>query len=143
MQTKKSYSQAIKRIFRSEITHCLTCQTRLRRCLTISQRTVVTLQQMIRVIHCGYCCPNRNCPDHQRLYRSTEADGLALPGFTFGLDIILLVGHLRLGEYRTVDEIHRLLMQRLAPLAQTISRREILFLFEAYTALLRAGTEVQ
>src|SRR5260221_8199322 len=32
-------------------------------------------------------------------------------------------------------------MERLAPLSQTISRREILFLFEASTALLRAGTE--
>jgi hypothetical protein len=135
MRTKKVYPQAIKRIYRPEITHCLTCQTRLRRCLTISQRTVITLQQMVRVVHCGYRCPNSDCPDHQRLYRSSEAGGLALPGFTFGLDIILLVGHLRLGEHKTVDEIHHLLTQRLASLAQTISRREILFLFEAYTAL--------
>ena len=97
----------------------------------------------MRVIHCGYRCPKSGCPDHQRLYRSAEADGLALAGFTFGLDIILLVGHLRLGEHKTVDEIHRLLMERLAPLSQTISRREILFLFEAYSALLRAGTEVK
>jgi hypothetical protein len=53
------------------------------------------------------------------------------------------VGHLRLSEHKTVDEIHQVLTQQLAPLAQSISRREILFLFEAYTALLRAGTEVQ
>jgi hypothetical protein len=38
--------------------------------------------------------------------------------------------------------IHHHLLSRLAPLCQTISRREILFLFEAYAALLRAGTEV-
>jgi hypothetical protein len=104
---------------------------------------VVTLEEVVQVIHCGYRCPNSTCPDHHRLYRSAEADGLALPGFTFGLDLILLVGHLRLGEHKTVDEIHHLLTQRLVPLAQSISRREILFLFEAYTALLRAGTEVQ
>jgi hypothetical protein len=67
---------------------------------------------------------------------------LALSGFTFGLDSVLLVGHLRLKEHQTVDEIHHHLLERLAPLQQTISRREILFLFEAYTALLRAGTEV-
>ncbi len=71
-----------------------------------------------------------------------EADALALPGFTFGLDILLLVGQLRLREHQTVDEIHRTLTQRLALLGQTISRREMLFLFEAYTALLRAGAEV-
>jgi hypothetical protein len=143
MRTKKSYPKAMKRIYRPEITHCLSCQTRLRRCLTISQRTVVTLQEVVRVIHCGYRCPNNTCPDHQRLYRSSQADELALPGFTFGLDVLLLVGHLRLSEHKTVDEIHDMLTQRLAPLAQHISRREILFLFEAYTALLRAGTEVQ
>jgi hypothetical protein len=71
-----------------------------------------------------------------------EADALALPGFTFGLDILLLVGQLRLREHQTVDEIHRTLTQRLALVGQSISRREMLFLFEAYTALLRAGTEV-
>ena len=76
------------------------------------------------------------------LYRSAEADALALAGFTFGLDIVLFVGSQRLKEHKTVDEIHQSLLQQLAPLAQTISRREILFLFEAYTALLRAGTEV-
>jgi len=67
---------------------------------------------------------------------------LALAGFTFGLDSVLVGGHLRLSEHKTVDEIHQSLSQQLAPLQQTISRREILFLFEAYTALLRAGTEV-
>jgi hypothetical protein len=76
------------------------------------------------------------------LYRSTEADALALSGFTFGVDIVLEVGHLRLREHQTVDEIHQHLLEQLAPLEQTISPREILFLFEAYTALLRAGTEV-
>lgn len=65
-----------------------------------------------------------------------------MPGFTFGLDIVLLVGQLRLRVHQTVDEIHRMLTQRLAVVGQTISRREVLFLFEAYTALLRAETEV-
>ncbi len=67
---------------------------------------------------------------------------MALAGFTFGLDIVLFVGQRRLSEHQTVDEIHHSLSEQLAPLDQTISRREILFLFEAYTALLRAGTEV-
>jgi hypothetical protein len=106
MRTKKSYAQAIKRIYPPEILPCLTCQTRLGGCLTISQRSVVTMQEVVRVVHCGYRCPNSDCPDHQRLYRIAEADGLALPGFTFGLDVILWVGHLRLTEHKTVDEIH-------------------------------------
>ena len=142
MRKRKVYAQAVKRIMRPEVSHCLECQRRLQRCVTISQRTVVTLSQVINLVHCGYRCPASDCPGRKQLYRCAQADALALPGFTFGLDIVILVGQLRLREHKTVDEIHRLLIERLAPLGQTISRREILFLFEAYAALLRAGTEV-
>src|SRR5438876_2405974 len=142
MRKKKIYHQVVKRILRPEISHCLECQSKLQRSVTISDRIIVTLKQVMRLVHCGYRCPHPHCPGRRRLYRSAEADALALAGFTFGLDIVLLVGHLRLKEHQTVDEIHQSLSQQLAPLHQTISRREILFLFEAYTALLRAGTEV-
>src|SRR5229473_2109628 len=142
MRKKKRYAQAVKRIMRPELTHCLECQSKLQRCVTISDRMIITLKQVIRLVHCGYRCPHPECSGRKTLYRSTEADALALAGFTFGLDIVLLVGQQRLREHQTVDEIHQSLSEQLAPLEQTISRREILFLFEAYTALLRAGTEV-
>ncbi len=142
MRKKKSYPQAVKRIMRPELTHGLECQSKLQRCVTISDRMIITLKQSIRLVHCGYRCPQPDCAGRNTLYRSAEADALALAGFTFGLDIVLFVGHRRLSEHQTVDEIHQSLLEQLAPLAQTISRREILFLFEAYTALLRAGTEV-
>src|SRR5579859_4729127 len=142
MRKKKIYKQVVKRIMRPEITQCLECQSKLQRCVTISDRPIITLKQVIRVVHCGYRCPHAKCPGRTRLYRSAEADALAFSGFTFGLDIVLLVGQLRLREHQTVDEIHQSLSEQLAPLEQTISRREILFLFEAYSALLRAGTEV-
>src|SRR5260221_12617202 len=142
MRKKKIYHQEVKRIWRPDITQCLECQKKLQRCVTICDRRIITLKQVIRLVHCGYRCPHPDCPGRRTLYRSAQADALALAGFTFGLDIVLLVGHLRLKEHQTVDEIHQFLSQQLAPLDQTISRREILFLFEAYTALLRAGTEV-
>lgn len=103
---------------------------------------MITLKKVLRVVHCGYRCPVVECSGHNRQHRSCEADTLALPGFTFGLDMVLLVGQLRLREHQTVDEIHRTLTERLAVVGQTISRREMLVLFEASTALLRAGTEV-
>jgi hypothetical protein len=142
MRKKKIYHQVVKRILRPEITQCLKCQSKLQRCVTISDRMIITLKQVMRVVHCGYRCPQGECSGRTMLYRSREADALALAGFTFGLDIVLLVGHLRLREHKTVDEIHQALSEQLASLEQTISRREILFLFETYTALLRAGTEV-
>src|SRR5437016_14168903 len=89
-------------------------------------------RRVIQLIHAGYRCPDAQCPGHQRTYRSPAADALALPGFTYGLDIVLLVGRLRLGKHQTVDEVHQELLERLAPLEVTIARREILYLFEAY-----------
>ncbi len=134
MRKQKRYPQAVKRIMRPEITHCLKCQSKLQRSVTISDRMIIPLKQVIRLVHCGYRCPDPHCSGGKALYRSAEADALALAGFTFGLDIVLFVGSQRLKEHQTVDEIHQSLSEQLAPLAQTISRREILFLFEAYTA---------
>lgn len=142
MNRKKSYKQFVKLILRPEVTHCLICQSKLKRCVTIADRMIITFEQVIRLVHCGYRCPKEDCEGKSVLYRSMQADALALAGFTFGLDIVLEVGYLRLSEHKTVDEIHQHLLKRLVPLEQTISRREMLFLFEAYTALLRAGTEV-
>src|SRR5437867_9111264 len=93
MNKKKRYNQAVKRILRPEVTHCLECRSRLQRCGTIADRMIITLKQVIRVVHCGYRCPQGECPGRKVLYRSAEADALALSGFTFGLDIVLEVGH--------------------------------------------------
>jgi hypothetical protein len=141
MRKAKHYAHVTKLTLRSEIEECLECQTRLRRC-TISRRTIITLTGVIRLTYCGYRCPNTACGGRKREYLSAAAMALALPGFTFGLDIVMLVGHLRLAEHQTVDEVHQGLQRRLAPLSVTISRREILYLFEAYAALLRAGSAV-
>src|SRR6266567_2882804 len=122
MNKKKRYHQVVKRILRPEVTHCLTCQSKLKRCVTISDRTIITFKEVVHVIHCGYRCPQKACEGRSLLYRSLQADALALSGFTFGLDIVLEVGHLRLHEHQTVDEIHRHLSQRLVPLEQTMAR---------------------
>jgi len=103
---------------------------------------VVTLDGVIKLVHCGYRCPHSDCATRTRPYRSTLADGLALPGFTFGLDVVLLVGHLRLAQHQTVDELHVALQARLTPLGVTISQREILYLFDAYCTLFRASQSI-
>jgi len=142
MRTAKVYPTVTKQIYHAEITNCPSCGSRLRRFSTVSQRTVVTLDGVLRVVHCGYHCPQANCATANRPYRSSVADSLALPGFTFGLDIVLLVGHLRLAEHQTVDEVHAALQARLTPLGTTVSRREILYLFDAYCTLLRASQSI-
>ncbi len=136
------YTELTTHYFRPEVTTCPTCQTHLRRHATVSERTVITLQGPLRLIHRSYRCPNTGCATPLRNYRSAAADALALPGFTFGLDIVILVGHLRLAEHQTLDEVHQALSERLAPFALTISRRQVLYLFDAYCSLLRAAGSV-
>ena len=143
MKPARKIAHVSRRFYRPEQYHCPVCQRRLRRAVTLSERTVITLEEVIKLVHAGYRCPDAQCAGHQRTYRSVKADALALPWFTYGLDIVLLVGRLRLREHQTVDEIHQELLKRLEPLGVTISRREILYLFEAYCTLMRASSEAK
>ena len=141
MKRARSYSNVLHRWYRPAEHECAVCHRTLRQAMTLSRRTVVTLQAVIKLIHAGYRCPDLSCPGRNRIYRSTEADALALPGFTYGLDIVVLVGHLHLGKHQTVDEVHHEVQGRLRALGVSISRREILYLFAAYSTLLRACSE--
>src|SRR3989440_6569983 len=143
MKRRRSYPHLIRRWYRPVEHECPDCHRKLREVKTLSKRTVITLREVIKVTHAGYRCPDAQCPGHQRTYRSVEADALALPWFTYGLDIVLLVGRLRLREHRTVDEVHQELLKRLEPLGVKIARREILYLFEAYCTLMRASSEAK
>src|SRR5437763_6535056 len=143
MRHARSYPNIIRRWYRPVEHECLECHRTLREAVAVSRRTVITLAGVIKLTHAGYRCPDAQCPGHQRTYRSVEADALALPWFTYGLDIVLLVGRLRLREHRTVDEVHQELLKRLEPLGVKIARREILYLFEAYCTLLRASSQVK
>src|SRR6266571_6977559 len=143
MNHTRSYPKVIRRWYRPLEHECSECHRTLREAVAVSRRTVITLDGVIKLNHAGYRCPDVQCPGHQRTYRSMEADALALPRMTYGLDIVLLVGKLRLREHRTVDEIHRELLGRLEPLGVKIARREILYLFEAYCTLLRAASEAK
>jgi hypothetical protein len=55
------------------------------------------------------------------------------------IDIVMLVGQLRLSQHQTLDEVSQTLLWRLAPFGLTISRREVLYLFDAYCTLLQGG----
>lgn len=143
MKKAKRYSSVQRRWYRPAEHECAVCHRPLRQAMTLSRRTVVTLDAVIKLIHAGYRCPDLTCPGRNRLYRSAQADALALPGFTYGLDIVMLVGQLHLGKHQTLDEVHQEVQARLRALEVSISRREILYLFDAYCALLRACSEAK
>lgn len=143
MKHARNYMNVTRRWYRSSEHACPVCHRTMRQAMTLSKRTVITLQGVIKLIHAGYRCPDVQCEGHLRTHRSSEADALALPGFSYGLDIVLLVGQLRLDKHQTVEEVHEELLERLASLQVRISRREILYLFEAYCTLLRASSEAK
>src|SRR5260370_3651913 len=91
--------------------------------------------------HVGYRCPNADCTGKSTVYRSALADAQALPGFSFGLDIVALVGHLKLHHHQTVDEVHQNVNERLKDYQISMSRRNVLYLFEAYGSLLKAAAQ--
>ena len=92
MRKAKTYPKREIRHYRPELTHCPFCQTKLQRAVTLAQRTIVTLNEVLFVDHRGYRCRNAQCEGKQQVYRSAQADALALPSFTFGLDIVVWVG---------------------------------------------------
>ena len=86
---------------------------------------------------------NPECEAKGRTYRSAAADALVLPPMTCGLDVVLWVGLLRLGIHQTLDEIYAALRERLAKLGVSISRREVMYLFDAFCAVLRAASDAK
>jgi hypothetical protein len=143
MKPAKTYEKVIKRFYRPEIYRCPECQKSLKRALTVSERIVVTLKGVIRMTHGGYRCSNPDCEAKGRSYRSAAADALVLPRMTFGLDVVILVGQLRLGKHQTLDETHEHIRERLRPFGASISRREILYLFDVFCNVLRAASDVK
>jgi hypothetical protein len=102
----RTYEKVTKRFYRTDLHKCPECQRTLKRAVTITERKVITLDEVIQVTHGGYRCQNPKCEGKGRTYRSVAADALALPHFTFGVDIVILAGHLRLGKHQTLDEAH-------------------------------------
>ena len=92
MKHTRSYPKVRRKWYRPLEHECPECQRRQREAMTLSRRTVITLQGVIKLTHAGYRCPDAQCPGHQRTYRSAEADALALPHMTYGQDIVLKVG---------------------------------------------------
>jgi hypothetical protein len=97
-----------------------------------AQRTVVTLEGLLRLRLQIRSCRNPDCPRHQVCRRPEPEGHLALPQHEFGRDVIALVGRLRHAEHRRVPEIHAELVRRGVP----ICPRSVGHLLDRYDELL-------
>jgi hypothetical protein len=97
-----------------------------------AQRTVVTLEGLLRLRLQIRSCRNPDCPRHKACLRPAQEGHFALPQHEFGLDVIALVGRLRHAEHRSVPEIHAELVRRGVP----ICARSVGNLLDRYDELL-------
>jgi hypothetical protein len=88
MKPAKKFAHVQRRFYRPEVSHCQDYQKRLQRAVTLSERTVITLEGVMKLAHAGYRCPDPQCEGHRRTYRSAQADALTLPWFTYELGVI-------------------------------------------------------
>jgi Transposase, Mutator family len=94
-------------------------------------RTVTTLTGVYRLTLRIRRCIRPACPWYHRAYRPEAEGAWALPHGEFGLDVLALVGHLRVAEHRSVPEIHLRLLARGVRLAE----RTVSYLLERYEEL--------
>jgi hypothetical protein len=96
------------------------------------QRTVVTLEGLVRLRLQVRSCRNLECSRHRICLRPEQEGRYALPQHEFGLDVIALVGRLRHAEHRSVPEIHTELIRR----GVAICTRSVGNLLDRYDELL-------
>src|SRR4051794_5377277 len=101
-------------------------------CAATAQRTVVTLEGLLRLHLQIRSCRNPDCPRHGACLRPEAEGRYALPQHEFGLDVIATVGRLRHAEHRSVPEIHAELVRRGVP----ICARSVGNLLDRYDELL-------
>src|SRR3954447_8826984 len=97
-----------------------------------AQRTVTTLQGLIRLRLRVRSCRNPDCPRRGACLRPEQEGGFSLPQHEFGLDVIALIGRLRHAEHRGLPEIHAELVRR----GVLICRRSVGNLLGRYDELL-------
>lgn len=135
MKTRKVYEQLSNLYYRPEFEQCENCGGPLIRSHTAWRKTITSIKGSAKVYNQAYRCRDKEtCGDPERIYRSIYADGLSLPYYTYGLDVIVTIGQARLKEHRTITEIHTALNQATPLIA--ISEREVLYLFDVYLVLL-------
>lgn len=137
MRKAKEFGDIPSHHYYPETERCLYCGGELERSHPVWSKTLITLGETAQVTNWGYRCVNREtmCPQPEQVYRSAMADGLALKGYNFGLDVIVFVGQQHFEEHRTVREIHRALGKQ----GVKISERRVIDYVGDYEVLLKCA----
>ena len=133
MKKAKVFPEVERVTYRLENDTCLNCGGPIECCHAVWRKHIITLAGVLFVSNLGFRCTNPDCPHPGVVWRSAIADAMALKGFSYGLDVMVHVGVLRLTHHYTREQIHRGMIER----GIDVSEREIQYLYEAYMRLLK------
>src|SRR5437899_1878846 len=106
MTTPKLLYPTARRIYHPELTTCPHCgaPTQLLNYLA-SDKLVQTLTEPLSIAVRPSHCPNPTCPGAALRLRSIAARQVALPGCTYGLDVVARLGRLRGEQHLTFTQV--------------------------------------
>jgi len=102
-----------------------------------NERTIRTLNEVVRLVLKVRRCPSPSCGRYHRSYRPEGEGHWALPGHEFGLDVIAQIGQWRYRGHRTVPEMHAELQAH----GVQISQRSVTNLLARYDELVTVAMQ--
>jgi len=98
-------------------------------------RYVVTLSATLHLVKHVLYCQTQDCPQKGFSFRPDSEGALALPHYTFGLDVVARIGELRYRQQHTLPQI----AARLRGGSVSISIKEVQLLSEVFLALVETS----
>jgi hypothetical protein len=131
MRKSKNYDTARVLSFKPERKICPLCQSPLVYAYE-TKRYVIKLEGVYLLFSEFSKCSNPDCSKNKPAYAPEAESRLVLPHYSFGLDIIALIGELRYSEHKSISEIDKILVEEYQV---SISEREVEYLEDVYLAL--------
>ena len=134
---QRSNPQAERKIFTAELTGCPTCHEPLSSVgnTAHSIKTVQTFAGEFHVVAYSRLCACPECEKYGHHYHGVGHLQVALPGETYGMDVVAFIGWQRDREHRRFSEIKVLLNDK----GIVINERSVGRLYRLYQALVKGG----
>ncbi len=134
---QRSNPQAERKIFTVELAACPTCSKPLTSVgnTAHSIKTVQTFEGEFHVVAYSRLCGCPDCEKYGHHYHAVGHLHVALPGETYGLDVVAFIGWQRDREHRRFSEIRGLLNDK----GIDINERSVGRLYRLYQALIKGG----
>ena len=113
MRTPKTLYPTERKIYKPELPSCPICAQSLVLCNYLAwDKTVQTLNSVLSIASRPGYCGDAACPGHTMRLVSAEGQQIALPGSTYGYDVLVRIGWLRQERQATYAEIEAELSPR-------------------------------